>query len=89
VGGSGVSESERSHLKIAFKSSISIQSRRCSLLHLPLSLKTPRSLRLAHVFFLEHPRMPLNVVNKGGVDGWTRETRIKAGRSRKTTAQKK
>jgi hypothetical protein len=43
--------SESRHLKIMFRSSISIQSRRRLLLILLLSLKARRSLYVAHAFF--------------------------------------
>jgi len=56
--------SARRHLKIAFKSSISIQSRRRSLLHLLLSSKTRHSHRPAHVFFLEHPRSVAQMMSR-------------------------
>jgi hypothetical protein len=65
--------SERSHLKmIAFKSSISIQSRRCSLLHLLLKLKTPR---------LHRPRRHFSGTSKKGALGCSLCSRILPGSS--------
>jgi hypothetical protein len=45
--------------------------------------------RLCAGKFRENPECRSTLWNKGGVDGRTREARIKAGRSRKVLANKK
>jgi len=67
------------HNCTAPKSSISIQSRRRLLLHLLLSFKTRRSHRPAHAFLQTIQECRSTLWNKGGVDGRTREARIKVG----------